>query len=181
MAQPAQMTVRPARPGDRVALGALVDRCSAETLYRRFHGPVTATVAHELDRIAAPGPDHRSWVAVSPGDGTIHGTATLAHTPLGTSEAAVLVEDGWRRAGIGRRMLAALAVEARRAGTPEINATVQADNEGALRFLRSIAPGLRSRWAGGTEVEVALPVASLPAVHPAAPIAPIVRSDQEAA
>jgi len=180
MAQHAHVTVRPAQPGDRFALGALVDRCSAETLYRRFHGPVTATVVDELDRIAASGPDHRSWVAVSPGDGRIRGAASLARSPLGPAEAAVLVEDGWRRAGIGRRMLAALAAEARRAGTPEVVATVQADNEGALRFLRSIAPGLRSRWDGGTEVDVTLPLAALAAAaNPTA--TPSRRPDQEAA
>ena len=30
--------VRPAAPDDRDGLAAFADRCSAETLYRRFHG-----------------------------------------------------------------------------------------------------------------------------------------------
>jgi hypothetical protein len=36
-------------------------------------------------------------------------------------------------------------------------ATVQADNDRAIRFLRGVAPGARSRFVGGAEVEVTIP------------------------
>jgi GNAT superfamily N-acetyltransferase len=151
------VTIRPAEPGSRPALDALVDRCSTETLYRRFHGTATGPISHELDRIAAPTADHRSWLAVSPPDGEVHGTATLAWGPAGP-EIAFVVEDGWRRRGLGRRLFAAALAEAARAGVGSVGATVQADNERALRFVRSVAPGAVSRYAGGNEVEVSVPV-----------------------
>jgi hypothetical protein len=39
-ARPAHLHVRPARPSDLPALEAMVERSSADTLYRRFHGAV---------------------------------------------------------------------------------------------------------------------------------------------
>lgn len=151
------MTIRPAGPGARIALDGLVERSTPDTLYRRFHGTAIGPVRRELDRIAAPTAGHRSWVAVSP-DGEVRGTATLAWGPAGGPDAGFLVEDGWHRRGIGRLLFAALMAEARRAGVPMVQATVQADNERALRFLRNVAPAARSRYAGGHDVEVAIPV-----------------------
>jgi GNAT superfamily N-acetyltransferase len=150
--------VRPATPDDRDGLAAFVDRCSAETLYRRFHGAAgTGLLRHELDRVAHPNRAHRSWVAVSC-FGQIRGTATLAWGRTGTVEAAFLVEDAWARRGVGRLLWAAVAAEARRAGLTTVLATVQADNDRAVRFLRGVAPGARSRFVGGAEVEVTIPI-----------------------
>lgn len=151
------VTIRPAGPGSRSALDALVERCSTDTLYRRFHGTASGPIRHELDRIAAPTTDHRSWLAVSPADGEVHGTATLAWGPAGP-EVAFVVEDAWRRRGLGRRLFAAVLAEAARAGAGTVGATVQADNDRALRFVRAVAPGVVSRYAGGNEVEVRVPV-----------------------
>jgi ribosomal protein S18 acetylase RimI-like enzyme len=154
------VTIRPARRTDRPALDGLVERSSDDTLYRRFHGGAAGPIRRELDRIAAPSPDHRSWIAVSPADGRVRGTATLAWPtrPGGAVEAAFLVEDAWRRRGIGRALFDALMVEAAHAGLPSVHATVQADNERALRFLRGVGPGAASHYAGGHEVEVSVPV-----------------------
>jgi len=149
------LETRAARPSDLAALAALIDRCSTETLYRRFHGAVGAAVRQELRRIADPGPRHRSWV-VSDGS-ALHGTATLAWGRDDSVEAAFLVEDAWFRHGIGRRLFAAVAREARRAGVLEVTAWVQADNERARRFLRAMAAGGRAAFAGGGELRVTLP------------------------
>jgi len=151
------VTIRPAGPGSRPALDALIERCSSETLYRRFHGSAVGPIRHELDRIAAPSADHRSWLAVSPADGEVHGTATLAWGP-GGPEIAFVVEDGWRRRGLGRRLFAVALAEAAQSGEASVGATVQADNERALRFVRAVAPAAVSRYAGGNEVAVRVPV-----------------------
>jgi GNAT superfamily N-acetyltransferase len=156
------VTIRCAQPADLAALEHLVDRCSDTALYRRFHGAAGPYVRREIARIAAPTPTHRSWVAADPGG--VHGTATLAWGRSGTVEAAFLVEDAWRRRGIGSGLFAAVVHEARAAGVPTVAATVQADNEPALRFLRAVAPGARLRFAGGGEVDVELPVPPLAAV-----------------
>jgi GNAT superfamily N-acetyltransferase len=163
---PLALTVRPAAAQDAEALGALIDRCSPDTLYRRFHGAGERSARRELARVADPTPTHRSFVAVSPG-GEIRGTATLAWGHDGSVEAAFLVEDAWFRRGVGRALYAALAREARRACLATVTATVQADNERAIRFLLSVADGARSRYAGGAEVAVTIPVS--PARAGAAP------------
>jgi ribosomal protein S18 acetylase RimI-like enzyme len=96
-------------------------------------------------------------------DGTaIRGTATLATGSDGVTEAAFLVEDAWFRRGIGSALFAALAREARRSGVDAVTAWVQADNETARRFLRSMAPGARTAFAGSGELEIALPVHPTP-------------------
>ncbi len=154
------LSVRPATSDDLPGLQALLDRCSPETTYRRFHGAIGSAVRHELERIADPGPEHRSWVAT---DGTeIHGTATLARGSNGVVEAAFLVEDAWFRHGIGRALFATLARDAQMSGEDAVTAWVQADNERARRFLRSMVPGTRTTFIGGGELEISLPVRGRP-------------------
>jgi GNAT superfamily N-acetyltransferase len=151
--------VRAAVPGDAEALRNLVSRASAGTLRRRFHGAGDRAVRREIDRIAHPTTDHRSWVVVSP-DGAIRGTATLAAGRDGTVEAAFLVEDNWFRRGVGRALYGALAAEAECSGVGSVLARVQADNLRAIRFLRALHPDAVARFAGDGEVEVVLPVRS---------------------
>jgi GNAT superfamily N-acetyltransferase len=153
------LTVRRSGPADGARLDAFVDRCSPATLYRRFHGAGERPARREMHRVAAPTADYRSWLALSPG-GDVRGVATLASGPDGTVEAAFMVEDAWARRGVGRVLWAALADEACRAQVPTIRASVQADNERAVRFLLAVAPGARSRYAGDAQIEVTLPVAT---------------------
>jgi GNAT superfamily N-acetyltransferase len=150
--------VRRADAGDREALAAMVDRCSADAIYRRFHGAPGPYVRRALDRISTPTDDHRSWVAAGD-DGAIHGTATLAWGHGDLVEVAVLVEDAWRRRGLGRALMAAVAAEAARAGVGTVTATVQADNTGAVDFARALVPTVPARYLGGTDLEFVVPVA----------------------
>ena len=60
---------------------------------------------------------------------------------------------------MGRVLWAALADEACRAQLPTIRASVQADNERAVRFLLAVAPGARSAM-GDAQIEVTFPVAT---------------------
>jgi GNAT superfamily N-acetyltransferase len=158
------VTVRPARPGDEVALTALVGRCSELTLYRRFHGATGPHVRREIDRIAHPTPTHRSWVGVGPGAEAV-GTATLARGRDGDVHVAFLVGDAWQRRGIGRALYTALAPDAVADGFPAVTATILGDNVPALRFLQAIAPRARSRFVDG-EVVVRVPVRSRAHRHP---------------
>jgi ribosomal protein S18 acetylase RimI-like enzyme len=158
------VSVRPSGAGDLAGLDALVDRCSPATIHRRFHGAADRPARRLLARFAVPAAGHRSFVAVSPA-GEVRGTATLAGDGHGGADVAFLVEDAWFRRGVGRALFVAVAAEARRQGLDAVGATVQADNEPALRFLRSLAHGARLRYAGGAEVEATIPV---PAARPAA-------------
>jgi GNAT superfamily N-acetyltransferase len=148
--------VRPARPGDLPRLEAFLARCSDETLYRRFHGAVGSAVDKELWRIAHPAPSHRSWVVVA--DGDVRGTATLAWGRDGDPEAAFLVEDAWFRHGLGRALFGAVAEEAGRSGADQVDAWVLADNHAVRQFLGSMAPHAHTKFAGGGELVVHIPV-----------------------
>jgi GNAT superfamily N-acetyltransferase len=159
----ADVEVRLAWPTDVDGLTALVERCSDDALYRRFHGAAGPYVRRELERVASPTRLHRSWVAVA--DGAIRGTATLAWRRSGQTDIAVLVEDAWFRRGIGRSLLHRLAAEARRLGVDVLTATVQADNERAVRFIRGVAPEATVRFAGGAELDVRIPVRPLGAAE----------------
>jgi N-acetylglutamate synthase-like GNAT family acetyltransferase len=150
------VVARPSREADLDAVLGLVERCSDDTLYRRFHGATGRAVDRELRRIAAPTPEHRSWVALAAGD--VRGTATLAFGRSGRAEAAFLVEDAWFRRGVGRLLFSALVAEARRAGLDRVYAWVQADNDRAVQFIRGVAPAADVRFAGGAEIEIAIPV-----------------------
>jgi GNAT superfamily N-acetyltransferase len=150
------MLLRASRPEDLEPLRAFVDRCSPETLYRRFHGAARRAIERELGRMSAPTPDHRSWVVVASGE--VRGTATLARSRTGASEMALLVEDAWFRRGIGRALVGELADHAGSRGLDTVVAWVQADNEPALRFIRAVAPGAQVRFVGGAELEVKVPV-----------------------
>lgn len=163
---PGTPVVRPTEPADLARLEALVARCSDATLYRRFHGAGRRPIGRELERIATSTASHRSWVAVTH-DGAARGTATLAWGRSGTVEAAFLVEDEWFRRGIGRSLYAALAAGAARAGVPAVVASLQADNERAIRFLRSVSSDVRPNYVGGAVLEVVIPVRG--AVRTAAP------------
>lgn len=158
------ITVRRAVPGDLAALVGCADRCSELTLYRRFHGTAGPAIRRELWRIAAPTPEHRSWVAVGPG-GDIHGTASLAWGRSGTVEAGFLVEDAWFRRGIGRRLFAAVAAEARSARVATVLVTIQAENTRALRFLRAMVPDVRPVFVGDGVVEAAVDTQELERSH----------------
>jgi GNAT superfamily N-acetyltransferase len=159
----AQVHIRPSRPIDVDGLTALAERCSDDTLYRRFHGAAGLYARRELGRVASPTWLHRSWVALA--DGAIRGTATLAWRRSGQTDIAVLVEDAWFRRGIGRSLLHCLAAEARRLGVDVLTATLQADNERAVGFIRGVAPDATVCFAGGAELDVRIPVRALGATE----------------
>jgi N-acetylglutamate synthase-like GNAT family acetyltransferase len=161
-------TVRPAGPHDLRALEALVERCSPDTLFRRFHGAVGRVVTHELARVANPSDGHRSWVVEE--QGHLRGTATLAWGADGIAEAAFLVEDEWFGRGVGGALFRAVAAEARRTGTPAVVAMVQADNSRARGFLRHMAPGAQTSFVGMGELEIVLPLDERPRIRRVAPI-----------
>lgn len=157
------VTVRPARPSDAGALVELVDRCSELSLYRRFHGATGPYVRREVERIAHPTAGHRSWVALG-ARGDVRGTATLAWGRAGDVHVAFLVDDAWQRRGVGRSLYRALAHEAVSEGLPAVTATILGDNVPALRFLRAMAPDVRSVFVDG-QVEVRVPVWSAPSAR----------------
>ena len=75
--------------------------------------------------------------------GEVVGVARYDRAPEdpSTAEVAVLVEDAWQGAGVGRQLLAGLRDLAARRGVRTFTATVQPDNQPVLGLLRRLLPG----------------------------------------
>jgi len=54
------------------------------------------------------------------------------------AEVALLIEDGWQKRGLGKRLIARLANEARRHGVETFKAYIQGENRRALRLAGAL-------------------------------------------
>jgi RimJ/RimL family protein N-acetyltransferase len=136
------VTTRPVRPADRTLFYRLWPRLSPETVYRRFHAPVHRLPDETVRRLVTVDHDLREAVVAVVG-GEVVGVARYDR-PLddpSTAEVAVLVEDAWQGAGVGRQLLASLSDLAARRGVRTFTATVQPDNRPVLALLRRLLPG----------------------------------------
>jgi GNAT superfamily N-acetyltransferase len=133
-------------------------RLSPETLYRRFHSPITRPEqAHPTFLLDLDHHDREAVVAVV--EGEIVGVARYARPKPGDpAEVAVVVADAWQKQGIATRLMNALAAPARCAGVERFAMTMQADNQAVLRLMARLYPEARLRLAGGI-VETVVKVA----------------------
>jgi GNAT superfamily N-acetyltransferase len=85
--------------------------------------------------------DQRDAVVAVVG-GEVVGVARYDRPPddPSTAEIALLVEDAWQGAGVGRQLLAGLHDLAARRGVRTFTATVQPDNQPVLGLLRRLLP-----------------------------------------
>ena len=136
-------SVRPAirliTPEDRPALIEMAARCSAETLRRRFHGPLgDATPTRVAELLQRSGRDTDHMVAVA--GGAIVGIGSLHIGPShfgrgGDGEIAVLVEDAWQGTGVGRRLTGHLLRRGNERGVSAIVADVLREPAFVLEHL----------------------------------------------
>jgi GNAT superfamily N-acetyltransferase len=138
---PESAAIRPGTVHDVAALQAMHHRCSAETVYRRFHTPVPRLSPGRARALLVP--EDGVSLVVEVGTALV-GAGVLAPGPDGF-ELAVVVEDRWQRRGLGARLVRALAEQAARLGLDTVTCAVQPANPGAPRTLRSA--GLRARVA----------------------------------
>jgi GNAT superfamily N-acetyltransferase len=136
---------RRAAGGDRAALEAMFLRCTAHTVYQRFHGPVKALPATYLTEALAGVPEHLALVAVasSPDGGgpearaRVVGLASCRVTePGAAAELGLLVEDAWQGRGIGRDLLRRLVAYADCLKLPELQAQVLMEQDWIIGMLR---------------------------------------------
>ncbi len=138
-ADPDRVTLRPGVPEDAGALIAMHARCSADTVYRRYHVPVPHLSRRLARTLLAPVGGFSLVLAVGE---DIVGLGMLAPGESG-AELGLVVEDRWQRQGFGTKMLRALAVEAAYQGFETLTCMVQQDNDAVLATIRSA--GLRAR------------------------------------
>ena len=135
---------RPVALDDEIRLYRLWPRLSADTVYRRFHGPVRWLPPEVVHRFVDVDHDRREAVVAVVGDEVI-GIARYDRSPDDETRAefAVLVEDAWQGHGVGRQLLGEVLDLAARRGVRTATASVQADNERTVALLRRLLPGSR--------------------------------------
>lgn len=114
----AAIVLRKGVPADAEAVAGLHDRCSAATLFRRYHTGMRTVPRRWLHRLLVP-PRGTSVLAVFGRE--VIGLAQLIPSE-GGAEISLLVEDAWQRQGIGTALLARLAALAAAAGIAELRA-----------------------------------------------------------
>ena len=133
--------LRRATVEDAGAVVAMHDRCSYESITRRYHVPMPKLTARTARHLSAPAGGVSIVAAV--GDAVV-GMATAApwdELSGSAMEIAVLVEDGWQRNGLGSQLLRRVIKEARDLGADRVVCMVQPENDAMLRTVE----GLRMR------------------------------------
>jgi acetyltransferase len=136
--------IRPIRPTDKEALQRFHARLSPDALYRRYHGakgdltPADLRFLTETDEVT-----HVARVAVD-----VHGEIDAVARVI-DGEIAVVVADGRRGAGLGRRVVAAALRAFREHGRGgPVTAYVQRDNGRALRLFGRMGARRRAACPG---------------------------------
>jgi len=144
-------SVRRAAAGDRPALERMLARCTGQTRYRRFHGPVTAFPERYLTEALSGSPLHFALVACLDEDGaeedgtvvdgtvvggTVVALASCRAVDEGVAELGILVEDEWQRRGVGSDLLREIVAYAARTGLRALQAQVLAEQPWIVGLLR---------------------------------------------
>ncbi|RZQ59972.1 GNAT family N-acetyltransferase [Amycolatopsis suaedae] len=113
----ATVVLRTGVPADADAVAALHARCSANTLFNRYHTGVRTIPRRWLHRLLVP-PRGRSLLAVCGRD--VVALGQLIPAGDGSAEVSLLVEDRWQRNGLGTAVLARVAELANADGHGEL-------------------------------------------------------------
>ena len=153
--------IRLGRPEDADAVAAMHERCSEQTLYRRYLTGVAEWRDLSLRRLTG---GHRgATLVVMSEDGSIIGLGNVFPDEPGddhAAELAVIIEDDYQGRGIGTRLLRHMLELARRLGIQLVVATLLAENAEMLSVLE--ATGLV--WTRELENSVLTMRAPLPVV-----------------
>jgi len=128
-----RMTMRPVLAQDEPGLRALYRRSStavrdvADNFPDLLDGIGDVDFAHELAVVVS--------VDLGGSQRIVADARYVVATSAASADFAVLVEDGWRRQGLGRRALDALVDGARRAGLKSLRSTVERTNAPMLLLL----------------------------------------------
>jgi hypothetical protein len=102
----ASIVLRQGQPGDADAVFALHGRCSADTLFQRYHTGTSTMPRRWLHRLLMP-PRGISVVAVCGRE--VIGLGQLIPGIGEIAEISLLVDDSWQRKGVGTARRAATA------------------------------------------------------------------------
>lgn len=154
--------VRRAAAGDRPALERMLERCTGQTRYRRFHGPVTVFPERYLTEALSGSPLHFALVAWATDGGaaqddTVVALASCRAVDEGVAELGILVEDEWQRRGVGGYLLREIVAYAASTGLRALQAQVLAEQPWIIGLLRRYGPCTIAGAGQALHVTVSLP------------------------
>jgi len=155
---PHPLVIRPAEPDDADAVEALHDRCSDETLYRRFHSAVPRVPVGVVHQMLQP---VGGWSVLVVSQDTVVGFACAAPVSASEVEVGMLVDDRHQRRGIGTRLLHELSAGAAERGYQGMECHTLPDNTAVLATLRRAGMIGRVAWRDGL-LQISIPVRRLP-------------------
>jgi GNAT superfamily N-acetyltransferase len=144
----ADVLIRPLRCDDAPRLRRMYERCSAETIYRRFMTPVPRFTDRMLRILVDVDGHDREALCATTGDEII-AVARYHRTGATEAEFAVEVEDAWHRLGLGRLLSRLIGERARANGIAMLVGAMLADNVPAKALLRAAFPGIENRVTAG--------------------------------
>ena len=135
------VATRTVQPDDDELFRRLWPRLSRDTVYRRFHSPLHDLPPETVRRLVTVDHDRREAVAAIVG-GEVVGVARYdrSRDDPAVAEFAILVEDAWQGAGLGRQLLTELIGLAAERGVTTLTATVQRDNDRVIGLIRRLLP-----------------------------------------
>jgi GNAT superfamily N-acetyltransferase len=126
----ASIVLRQGQPGDADAVFELHERCSANTLFQRYHTGMRTMPRRWLHRLLMP-PRGMSVVAVCGSE--VIGLGQLIPGTGEIAEISLLVDDSWQRKGVGTALMARLAVLAASRGHHKLMAVSLPGRDGIFR------------------------------------------------
>lgn len=127
----AGVVLRAGTPADAEAVADLHSRCSAQTLFARYHAGVRTLPRRWLHRLLQP-PRGRTLLAVC-GSAAIGMAQVIRTTDPAEAEISVLVEDRWQRQGLGTALITRLGAIGRAFGHERLIAWCLASESGFER------------------------------------------------
>jgi ribosomal protein S18 acetylase RimI-like enzyme len=156
-----QVQIRPVTPDDKPLLLEGFSRLSSRARYLRFLTPAERLSARQLAYLSeVDHHDHVAWGVLDGDNAAAVGRWVRLDEEPSAADVAVTVLDDYQRRGIGRMLIAVLAVSARARGVGVLHFDVLAENEGMLGLLRSLG-AIRTGQNG--VVHLVLDVHSVPA------------------
>jgi GNAT superfamily N-acetyltransferase len=159
LADGAELQIRPASSADLAAVLEMHGRCGEQSLYRRYLAGTRGPSRQQLARLMRPA--RGSALVAQDAEGRLVALANLIGEGE-VAEAALLVEDGWQRRGIGTGMLRRLIAMAQPSGFRAVVLHTHADNDPMLRTVRRM-PQTAHFDVDGAIISATLVVTELPA------------------
>lgn len=134
------LSIRPVQPQDAGPLDALITGLPAGDRWWRFHGAVNGVTPQRLRSMVTPQAPEQlalvAWAHLPRGDVLVGDARCARDGAARSAEFGLMVAAGWRRLGLGERLMAALQAAAAGQGLRWLHGRVLADNAPMLALMR---------------------------------------------